>query len=209
MNFFILSFLFLSSTLVASEYEINLKSEKPLQHFIALQNYDLTSYDAMLTIFSSTSLDFKKLSAGVQTDIIRCKRYIRMHPKNCEQHKVLLQHLRSFFYYLKKHKHCCAAIQFHNDIQDRYTLAFKNQNIVHSINTTPHLYGISERCKHKCKEYFNRILLDLSKINKFEDYLHGDFSQLKAQNYVYKIELVKLRNSIYHNNRYKYEVSYF
>ena len=36
-----------------------------------------------------------------------------------------------------------------------------------------------------------------------------DYSVLKAHNYVLKIELIKVRNAIYHNNRYKYETSYF
>ena len=41
------------------------------------------------------------------------------------------------------------------------------------------------------------------KISKFEDFVHSDYIDLKLQNYVFKIELVKLRNAILFDKRYK------
>ena len=202
--------LLFSFSLICARDENKLFCEQALQHFIAVDEQNYLNYDVMHTIFSSVDLDAKELMAAIRNDIIRCKRYIRRHPHDdCAQHKLLLQQLRSFFNYTRKHKHCCSAIQFHNDVRQRYALTFNNPKIVQSINATPHLYGIPYKCKNKCKTYFNQVLIDLAKIDKFEDYLHGDYSTLKAHNYVFKIELVKVRNSIYHNNVYKYETSYF
>ena len=209
MKHFLFGYLLLFPAVAISYTQADLRCQKPFEHFTTIGLQDSVSYDAMVTIFSSTDKNFDKLSSAIRSDIIRCKRYIRQNAQNAADQHLLLQQLRSFLHYVKTHKHCCNAIQFHNQIRDRYSLAFNNQQIVQSIHATPELYGLSHKCKHKCKTYFNQVLIDLNKIDRFEDYLHADYSILKAHNYVFKIELIKVRNSIYHNNTYKYEVSYF
>ena len=210
MKKFLVGFLFFSFSQIALAAQDRLCCQQAFQHFVAVDEQNLLDYDVMNAIFSSVDLDAKELMSAIRKDILGCKRYVRHHLKeDCSQQKLLLQQLRAFFNYVRTHKHCCAAIQFHNDVRQRYALTFNNPKLVKALNETPHLYGLSYKCKNKCKTYFNQVLLDLAKISKFEDYLHGDLSALKAHNYVFKIELIKVRNSIYHNNVYKYETSYF
>jgi hypothetical protein len=209
MKRYFFGFLLASYSLLNCYSQDDLRSKESFKHFASAQQEQLTDYNVMHAIFSSTPLSFDRFLTAIRVDIIRCKRYIRKNTDISEQQKILLQQLNSFFRYVKKHKHCYNAMNFHNELRQRYVLAFNNQNIVQCIHLTPSSYGLSARCKNKCKTYFNQILIDLAKISKFEDYLHGDYSELKAHNYVFKIELIKIRNSIYHNNVYKYETSYF
>lgn len=209
MKHFIFGFLLTSFSLLNCYSQDDLRSKESFNRFQLANKAHLTNYDTMSSIFSSTPLSFDKLLTAIRIDIVRCKRYIRKNTNKSEQQKILLEQLNSFLQYLKQHKHYFAAIKFHNELRQRYASAFNNQNIVQCIHLTPTLYGLPTKCKHKCKTYFNQILIDLARVSKFEDYIHGDYSELKAHNYVFKIELIKIRNSIYHNNVYKYETSYF
>lgn len=209
MKHYLFGFLLASFSLLTCYSQDDLRSKESFKLFSATHQADLTDYEAMYTIFTSTSLRFDKLLSAIRIDIIRCKRFIRKNNENSEQQKILLSQLTSFLQYVKKHKYCYNAMKFHDELRERYALAFNNHNIVQSIHSSPNLYGLSTKCKHKCKSYFNQILIDLARVSRFEDYLHGDHSELKAHNYVFKIELIKIRNSIYHNNVYKYETSYF
>jgi len=182
-----------------------------LQKFVAADYHD-TNHDLMHEMYASLNVGYKKMVSMINADIIRCRRYINRHLHGdvaVEQYHLLIEQMRSMVRYVKQHKHCWDAFHVHNDIRQRYVGAFNNPKIVQSVNADPKLYGVSERCKHKSKAYFNQVLIDLSRISKLEDYLHGDYSILKAQNYVLKIELIRVRNAIYHNNLYKYETCYF
>jgi len=208
-KFLIFIFLCLSSIIVSHD-EYDLLSGQAFQYFISADEKNNCDYDIMRNIFSSVSFGYKKLLSVIRKDINWCKRYVRQCVDgNCVEQENLLKKLRSFLRYVKKHKHCCSAMQFHDDLKERYALTFNNSKLIQDIHTMPQVYGLSDTCKNKYKTYFNQVLADLAIINKFEDYLHGDYSTLKAHNYVFKIELIRVRNAIYHNNRYKYETSFF
>ena len=172
-----------------AQAELEIHCDAALQEFVAADRDD-TSYDLMHAMYSSLNVGYKKMVSTIHADIIRCRRYIKRHLNNdvaAEQYHALIDEMRSLVRYVKQHKHCWDAFHIHNDIRQRYILAFNNPKIVQSVNADPELYGISERCKHKSRAYFNQVIMDLSRISKLEDYLHGDYSILKAQNYVLKI----------------------
>lgn len=209
MKSFIFGFLISCFSLTICYNQDDFLSKNPFQAFMQADKNNLENYDVMSSIFASTDLSVDKLLSAIRVDLIRCRRYMRVNDKKSEEQLQVVPELRSFLQYIKTHKHCYNAMQLHAEVQQRYALAFDNPRIVQCIHTTPELYGISKKLKQKCKAYFNQVVKDLAKIDKFEDYLHADHSELKARNYVLKIELIKLRNSIYHDNIYKYETSYF
>ena len=194
---------------VQGQDSLTLRCQEPLQYFIAAeQDNNLLSYDAMSQIFTCTSMNYKQLRKGMRVDMRSYRRFIKKHAPDSLLDHNLLRQLRSLYKYTKRHKECCKAIQFHKELHQRYQLAFNNANIAHDVETMPYLFGV-ENAKYKSRAYFNMITTDLRKIDKFEDTIHGDHGVLKAHNYVYKIELVRIRNNIYHNNRYKFQTRYF
>lgn len=205
--FFVLLLFYASLTTCYNQDDLACK--KPFHNFVATHHEKLTNYEIMSKIFSSAGTTLDNLLSAIRNDITRCKRYIRKNIHHAIDQKILEQELKSFSSYVKKNKHCYNAINFHNELKERYARAFNNQKIVECIHKNPDLYGLRLKCKKKCKVYFDQIIIDLAKISNFEDNLHGDHIELKAINYVYKIELIKIRNIIYHNNVYKYERSYF
>lgn len=194
---------------VQANDQLLLGSAQNLHHFVAAQEHNLLSTDeALVQIFSDSFMSYDMLRKVIRCDITHCKRAMRQSTQNNVLYKPILKQLRSLYNYVKKHKECCKAIYFHEELRQRYQAAFNNPNIVQCVERTPFLYGVGE-CKYRCRAYFSKISADLRKICKFEDTLHGDFGALKARNYVYKIELIKVRNYIYHHNIYKYETRYF
>lgn len=180
-----------------------------LQDFIKAKNKQiLLSYEAMAQIFSQLPITYKEQRKLVRTDINNCRKFIRKYAKNSVEHQELLQELLALYDFIKLHKECSKAIHFHNQIQQRYCSAFNNSDIVKYIESDPALYGV-ERCKYKCRAYFNKVSKDLRILEAFEDRLHGNYGVLKAHNYAYKIELIKIRNYVYHHNMYKFETRYF
>ncbi len=115
--------------------------------------------------------------------------------------------LKQLCIYLKKHKIMYKAILVHNDIKNLYQHLFdmidNNEDVVASIDQNREFFELEE----SGSDYLNLFLKDVKKasrqISKFEDYIHSDYIDLKMQNYVFKIELIKLRNAILFDKRYK------
>lgn len=214
---FLIVALLLFPCFIQGQNNIVMYSGRSLESFIAAeQQGSLLAYESMVQIFTSSSLRYDKLCKAIQGDIRSCRRFIRKNKfkkdetisKQVFEYNRLLEQLRSFYRYVKEYKECCKAIQFHEQLRQRHQLAFNNPNIVQCVESAPQLYGV-ERSKYKCRAYFSKIAADLRKVDKFEDTIHGDHGLLKAHNYVYKIELIRVRNYVYHNNIYKFETRYF
>lgn len=192
------------------EYEELVLHCKPaLQHFItAGQQNILSVYESMTQIFGNLPATYKAQRKEIRTDINACRKFMRRYASKSIIHQRLLDELLALSDYVKKNKECSKAINFHTKLRQRYQFAFGNPTIVECLEATPTLYGV-ERYKYKSRAYIAKVSADFRKIEKFEDTLHGDHGVLKAHNYVYKIELIKLRNYIYHHNIYKFETRYF
>lgn len=192
------------------EYEELVLHCKPvLQYFItAGQENSLSTYESMVQIFSELPASYRAQRKEIRTDINACRRFMRKYATTSVMHQRLLDELLALYKYVKKNKECSKAIHFHSKLRQRYQFAFNNPNIVECLEATPALYGV-EHYKYKSRAYIAKVSADFRKIEKFEDTIHADHGLLKAHNYVYKIELIKLRNYIYHHNIYKFETRYF
>jgi hypothetical protein len=208
-NFFAVVGLFFCGQLVS--YEESLKTFHALQAFVAAKEINtLESYSSMTGMFHDPFFTYKKLKRAIRTDMAKCRQAIRrMNSDDIEQYRLILDQLQEFYWYVKTHKECCKAIYFHNTLSQRYIFAFHNTNLVEHFEQSPELFGIKESCKYKHRAFFKKIAKDLKAIDKFEDTIHGDYGMLKAHNYVYKIELIKVRNYIYHTMQYQFETRYF
>lgn len=115
--------------------------------------------------------------------------------------------LRDLCTYLKKHKVIYNAILIHNDIKKSYQQLFdmidQNEDIIAYIQEHRNAFGLEESCNNYLSLFLKKVKIASRQISKIEDYVHTDYVDLKMQNYVFKIELVKLRNTILFDNRYK------
>ena len=120
----------------------------------------------------------------------------------------LCEQLQDLCSYLKNHRLIYNAISVHNEISKTYQLLFdmidNNQDIIVYIDEHKEFFNI----EHAGHNYLNIFLKNVKKmsnqVSKFEDYVHSDYIDLKMQNYVFKIELIKLRNAILFDKRYKH-----
>jgi hypothetical protein len=209
MNKLLVIFLLSLSWFTLTQNKLTVQTSQVLKLFIqAEEQNSLMLYDIMAEIFMSTPLQYKKICKAIRADIASCRKFIKKYAQDSCEHNLVLEQLRSLYIYIRNHKECYEAIHFYENLQSKYQLAFNNPYIVQSVESAPALYGV-DKCKYKCRAYFRKVTADLRKVEKFEDKIHADYAVLKAHNYVYKIELIKLRNYIYHNNIYKFETRYF
>ncbi len=208
-KFFVLSIL-LSFLQLSSFFQETYKTGHFLQAFMQAKEDDsLESYTSMTAIFGDVLCTYKKLKRLIRDDMAKCRKALRRSLEDKDQHRLMLVQLQDFYRYVTEHKECCKAICFHNKLSQKYIFAFHNSNLVKDFEQSPELFGIKKSCKYKHRAFFKKIAADLKTIDAFEDSIHGDYGVLKAHNYVYKIELIKIRNYIYHTMQYQFETRYF
>ena len=185
-----------------------LSYELSFSNFLKVEkNRNKFDYSAMKSIFSDIAMTSKELLLKLQQDIVVLGKKIKKAKKLSapfDDLKKQLNRLKLFHAYAKDNKHCHDAIQFHDLLKEKYKFAFENKEIVELIDTKPVLFGLEKR-EHKFVDFVQEVKNDLAKVSYFEDCLHADHETLKLQNYVYKIELIKIRNNIIYHDFYKQE----
>ena len=189
-------------------HNLVLKTQTKLDHFvIAQQENSLHAYETVYQMFFDIDMDYHQLRSLIRRDMVQCKKAFKKSAQDFIL-KQKLSTLQSFYRYVTSCKILCKALYFHRYLQTKYHHAFCNQNIVDCLYDQPDLYGVAH-AHRKCRTYFKQLSQDLIKVDLFEDLIHADYSELKAHNYVYKIELIKIRNHVYHHTMYKFETHCF
>lgn len=161
-------------------------------------------YKALVSLCSCFNQPFSKLIKQLRCDIHCVQKAAKMNGCECYQLSVQLKGLCSF---LKKHKFIYEAITFHKHIvaiyQPLFDMVDNDKDLISYIDAHRELFniGVDDQCF--LKKFLKDVKLASHKISKFEDFVHADYIDLKLQNYVYKIELIKLRNAILFDKRYK------
>lgn len=119
----------------------------------------------------------------------------------------LYNQLQGLYEYLKRHKVIYNAVSVHNTIKKQYQVLFdmidNNQDVIVYIDANRDSFGLQKSESNYLRAFLKKIKTASHQISKLEDYVHSDYIDLKLQNYVFKIELVKLRNAILFDKRYK------
>lgn len=194
---------FLQGTSVVEDIQKIYK--KPLVLVEALRlEHARNDYSAMVSLCLCFDKPLPLLIKQLRNDMQSVLRAIKKEGADLQD---LHDKLKQLYVYLKKHKIMYKAILAHNDIKNLYQSLFdmidNNQDVVASIDQNRELFGLEK----SGDDFLNLFLKDVKKasrqISKFEDYIHSDYIDLKMQNYVFKIELIKLRNAILFDKRYK------
>jgi len=119
----------------------------------------------------------------------------------------LYNKLKALCAYLKRHKTIYNAILTHDYIKNLYQSLFNmidnDQDVVEYIDKHREQFGLHNDDNQYLGNFLKEIKKFSRQISMFEDYVHADYVDLKLQNYVFKIELIKLRNAILFDKRYK------
>jgi hypothetical protein len=190
-----------------AEQSFVLQSQVLLDEFFMLAKHDVLYHaDSIQKIVLINELSSAKLLKQIRKDIRVC--YKKAQHDNNLIYQDLCVKLQELYKYIDVIKICYDVLQFHKQLKENYYYAWGNLHIVHDIQKAPHLYGL-EHNKHKYKTYVKQINKAIKKLDLFEKILDDNYQRVKAQNYVYRIELIKIRNHIYHHARYKYETYFF
>lgn len=186
--------------------EIQKKYANFLQKFnVVLQQKNSTEYPILVDLFENFQKPSGLLLKQVRQDIQKIKKTLK---KEKSSKLVNLSHdLARFMSFLKKHKVIYDALLVHRNIKHLYQKLFdlldKNQDIISYIMQHKNQFDLQQNDQYCLHTFVENIKKHRHKISQIEDYVHSDYIDLKLQNYVYKIELVKLRNAIIFDQRYR------
>ena len=166
-------------------------------HALALQcNYEL------VRLFNKPLF---KLIKQMRQDIAYLKKEIR---KNRSQVTIdLLQSLSLLYKYIKRQRINYNAIYFHKVLQDKYCALLRileeDKDVIAFIDQNRELFNLEKYDQKFLKTFLHKLANERHEVSKFEDYLHADYIELKLVNYIFKIDLVKIRNAIIFDKRYR------
>ncbi|MBI2353330.1 hypothetical protein HYV11_03775 [Candidatus Dependentiae bacterium] len=181
--------------------------EQPLVFVESLRlEHANNDYKALINIYSCFQMPFSKLIQQLKRDIHQIKKTMKKEKPSLKNLYLRLNELSTF---LRKHKFLYETIAFHSSLhityQPLFTMIDNNQDVIAYITSHRKDFDLDNENETSLLEHFLKTLKSIShKISKFEDHIHTDYVDLKLQNYIYKVESIKLRNSILFDNRYKY-----
>lgn len=188
---------------LAIEAVVSTKYQKPLQIYSNIQSVDTPdhSYELMIRLCIHFNISHKQLMKEMCADISYLKKELKvLSEKDQEELLSLLDQLRSLHTYVKNQKHNYEAILFHLDLKKRYKVFFDSIAEEQDIGSVLKEQSVQGQDIIKFVEDIN---MAHRRIEKFEDLIHADDVDVKLANYVFKIELIKLRNAILFHDVYK------
>lgn len=177
---------------------------KPLELVqLLLHDKAYNRYDEIYELFSGFNMSLSKLLKKIDADI----KQIQKNVKNNKSAKKTLTEMQDLSRFLKKHKLIYNAIFTHNVIRKTYQQLFDmidcSQDVVTYIDKHREFFCLQDEGDAYLRVFLGQVKGFAHQISKFEDYVHSNYVDLKLQNYVFKIELIKLRNAILFDKRYK------
>lgn len=161
-------------------------------------------YNSMISLYSCFDQPLQALIKQLRQDMRIIQLAIK---KEGADSQILYQQLQGLYEHLKKHKVIYNAVSVHNAVAKRYQVLFdmidSNQDIVVYIEANKEFFELQNFDNNYLRTFLKKLKVVRSQISKIEDYVHSDYVDLKLQNYVFKIELTKLRNAILFDKRYK------
>ena len=191
------------STFSLSTADLQQKYHAPISILtLSKEDGSLHSHEAMSQIFTCFDQQSHKLFKEIRSDI----KVLRKSSKDRDS-KALYEQLRELQAYIKKHRVAFDTAVYHAYLKNRYQKLFDmvaaDEGIVDFIDKEREQFGIAQGDAKFMDTFLKEVRQACHKISKFEDYLHANYIDLKMMNYVFKIDLVRLRNAVLFSDRYK------
>lgn len=186
--------------------EISCEYQNSIDCFQKMQTEQLQhDHMAMVQLFSYFDTTSVVLLKQLSQDIDLIKKELKKNQDDRLQK--LYEQLQQLRLYVKRHKINNDAIVFQKELQQKYQQLFDmvadDQDVITYIDQNRSHFGINKDDKNFLKTFLNDTRQYRHRVSQFEDYIHADYVDLKLMNYVFKIELVRLRNAILFDKRYK------
>lgn len=185
---------------------INQRYQQAIQLLSDIEESGLVhNHDLMVELFTSLDTGSYALLKQLRKDISVVKEGLKKNKDIQEQ--LLCDQLQRLALYVKRNKVNNDAILFHQMLQKKYQhlleLIEQGQDVIEHIDKNRSMFDLQQNDKKYLKTFLRDLRPVRNRISELEDYIHADFIDLKLMNYVFKIELIKLRNAILFDQRYK------
>lgn len=158
--------------------------------------------NSFITCFDGSVSKFIK---QLRKDLVAVKKEVRRN--QTEELVDCYDGLSLLYHYLKKQRVNLDAALFHAKLKKKYDkllhMIAQGKDVIDYIHTHRKLFEIDANDQKFLKTFLNILAQERHRVSQLEDYLHTDYIDLKLTNYVFKIELVKVRNEIRLDSRYK------
>jgi hypothetical protein len=122
--------------------------------------------------------------------------------KSIEELKKYYQDYVDMYSYIKKYDLNNDIAVFHQGLKQRWSTLWDCINQGEDIVLLLQDCGVDQANVTGLKELIVMVKQDQKKVSEYEDRLHTRWIDLKLANYVYKIELIRLRNAAYFHPLY-------
>ena len=202
--------LFVSSLLLGQSDSI----DKALNLFLNYESSQkIDSEDATEAIFKACNIEKLDSSCSIQRVISlsinalsgQIKKVQKKSPEAIDL-KQKRENVKRFRLHVRKHRIAYDFLGHARLIERRYKYAFNNEHVVEEVYHYPDLYDYSPKNGDSLMKFLQLLLEDLGKTSRFETKMHSRYGRLKALNYSFKIECIKVRNEILFHPWYRYRL---
>ena len=190
--------------------EIQKNYQEPLEYFLPIKEKQLLgdglSMNHFFLIINKPSdgliMQMRSDNTTLKKELKKLKKLQRLKntadlvlEKNIQELKQYNQDYLDMFSYIKKYDLNNNVVVFHEDLKKRWSAFLDCINQGGDIIECLPKCGIHEQDIAGLTTLIKLVKQDQRKISEYEDRLHTDWIDLKLANYVFKIELIRLRNA--------------
>ncbi len=189
------------------QFDFEQKYQKNLEQFAKLTNSSSDEFMHQVPVFfAQFHISYQQIIKQLHQDIQTIHKEIKIAhkaKKSTASMQALHDQLKNLYNFIKKYRLQYEMIIFHETLKNYYQNLF--QAIAQGQDVVPFLkdFDIQPVNYENLKYFAKRVTKDLRKIETYEYRLHADWVDIKLQNYVLKIELIRLRNAILFHPLYK------
>ena len=179
------------------------------------KNSLLGDWSSMHKLFLGFDMSSHDILKQIRLDQKTLRKQIRLAKKYKDSKSTMLQkdlqNLGDLYRYIKKYKLNNDVLRCHNKLHEKYDIFCEYITYGKDIMELLPEIGINNIDVDGLRAMIEIVAADQKKIDEYEDWLHADWVDLKLANYVYKIELIRVRNAaMFHPllSEVKFESSY-
>lgn len=189
------------------EVDFEQKYQKTIEQFSDLTQQDTETQIHQTPFFflhfhQSYQRIIKQLHHDIQT-LNKEIKHLQRHKKQNQSLALLRDQLKKTYDFIKKHRLQYEVITFHEEIKNRWNILFQAVAQGKDIDQFLKNFNIENVDHESLRHLIKLVNKDLRQIETYEYRLHTDWIDTKLENYVLKIELIRLRNVILFHPLYK------
>jgi hypothetical protein len=184
--------------------------DQAIDIFVACENaQSLDCESSIHLIFKAFNVEENSVSKVASFELKKLSIEIKKNSSNpsivraLKQRREILKRLKK---HLRQHRVEYNFLEYAALLERRYKHAFNNDYVVEDVYRYTELYDYSPKGGDSLMRFLRLLQADLAKISRFESKMHCRYGRLKALNYFFKLECLKVRNEILFHPWYRYRL---